>query len=78
MITPRQEEVLEAIEGLIDRHGYPPTIRELGAELGLRSTSSVARLLMRLKTAGVVDWNPTQVRTLRVVHGDPKHTGRAS
>ena len=39
--TPRQLEVLRAIHEAIVKNGWPPTIRELGEQLGIGSTNGV-------------------------------------
>lgn len=36
-----RKKILEMIIGYIEQHGYPPSIREIGAGVGLHSTSSV-------------------------------------
>ncbi|GKS15074.1 hypothetical protein YDYSY3_60740 [Paenibacillus chitinolyticus] len=66
-LTRRQTETLDAIQLFIDRHGYAPSTRELGAELGISSTSTIHGLLMQLKKKGRISWEPAQSRTLRVV-----------
>jgi repressor LexA len=38
----------------IDQHGYPPTIREIGAAVGLESPSSVAHQLKVLEERGYI------------------------
>ena len=40
-LTDRQQQVLEFIQTKITRDGYPPTIREIGDHLGIRSTNGV-------------------------------------
>jgi SOS-response transcriptional repressor LexA len=41
-LTARQAEVLDVIEAAIRQQGYPPTIREIGAKLGIRSPQGVS------------------------------------
>ncbi|MDN5853169.1 MAG: repressor LexA, partial [Actinomycetia bacterium] len=48
-ITPRQRRVLECIRESIETRGYPPSIREIGNEVGLTSSSSVAYQLRTLE-----------------------------
>ena len=40
-LTERQQRVVEAIQGWIAEHGFPPTIRELGRQLGIKSLRGV-------------------------------------
>lgn len=53
-LTPRQHEVLATITRLTDRRGYPPTIREIGAAMGLASPSTVHHHVRVLERAGLV------------------------
>ncbi len=50
--TGRQAEILAFIEGHVVRHGYPPTVREIGAGVGLASPSTVHRHLEKLEDGG--------------------------
>jgi len=38
-LTQRQNQVLQWIRAFIDEHGLPPTVREIGAHLGIKSSS---------------------------------------
>ena len=51
-LSPRQKEVLDFIEARIAEWGYPPTVREIGDHLGIRSTNGVADHLKALKRKG--------------------------
>src|SRR5438552_11551271 len=53
-LTARQRDILTAIRGWVERHGYPPTVREIGAAVGLGSPSSVAHHLKVLQRRGLV------------------------
>jgi SOS-response transcriptional repressor LexA len=63
--TPRQAEVLEALEVFINERGHPPTARELAHRLGT-SLGSVHRMLQVLRNNGLVSWEDGRARTLRV------------
>ena len=63
-LTRRQEQVLEFIRLSVKERGYPPSVREIGRALGLRSTSTVHAHLSRLRTAGYIDWDPDKPRTI--------------
>lgn len=63
----RADDALREIKAFIAEHGYPPTVRELAAALGVSSSASAFRLLTELQKAGKVDWNPRHGRTLRVL-----------
>ncbi|MGK5680985.1 transcriptional repressor LexA [Actinoplanes sp. URMC 104] len=53
-LSKRQRQVLSMIREWIDQHGYPPTIREIGAAVGLDSPSSVAHQLKVLEDRGFI------------------------
>ena len=69
-LTGRQRALLAALERLSAANGYPPSIRELGAEVGLSSTSSVHRHVRVLRARGLVISTPATHRSLRRTVGD--------
>jgi repressor LexA len=48
-LTDRQRRIMQVIEESVRRHGYPPTLREIGDAAGLASTSSVSHQLISLR-----------------------------
>lgn len=60
----RLSQTYEAIAGFIDQHGYPPTVRQLGDELGLSSSASVQERLDALEKAGMVERVPGSPRAI--------------
>jgi repressor LexA len=52
VLSDRQQHVLSVIRGWVEEHGYPPTVREIGAAVGLVSTSSVSHHLKSLERLG--------------------------
>ena len=63
-LTQRQQEVFNFIEEKIEEWGYPPTIREIGEHLGIRSTNGVADHLKALKRKGYLTQRGQKSRTL--------------
>jgi len=51
-LTPRQRSILTVIREWVDEHGYPPTMREIGAAVGLASPSTVAHHMTVLERNG--------------------------
>lgn len=51
-MSEKQKEILEIIKTFINENGYSPTVREICALSGLRSTSSVHQYIKRLKAKG--------------------------
>ncbi len=66
-LTTRQRRVLEVIRNSIDRRGYPPSLREIGDQVGLTSPSSVAHQLMMLERKGYLRRDPNRPRAIEVV-----------
>lgn len=64
--TPRQLDVLKAISLYHLDRGFPISIRELGAKLGIRSTNAVNEHLVRLLRMGLVKHEPNRARTLQL------------
>lgn len=65
-LSPRQEAVLRAVREWIAEHGEGPSVRELGARVGLSSTRSVAYQLGRLKALGLISRTGRRWRTCRL------------
>lgn len=63
-LTSRQAEVLEIIQQAIEEAGYPPTIRELGLRLGIRSTNGVNDHLKALERKGYLRRDESKSRSL--------------
>src|SRR5690242_7846435 len=53
-LSKRQRQIYAMIRDWIEQHGYPPTIREIGAAVGLDSPSSVAHQLGVLEERGLI------------------------
>jgi len=68
-LTKRQNEVLSGIRLIFAETGYPPTVRELGERLGLRSSCTVQRHLEALERKGFIRRNPTKARTIEITRG---------
>jgi repressor LexA len=66
MVTDRQRAILDYLRGFVDEHGYPPTVREIGEAVGLRSPSTVHAHLAQLERAGLLRRDPTKPRALEL------------
>ena len=67
MLTGRQQEIWNFLTQYVDEHGYPPTVREIGEEVGLASPSTVHAHRANLERAGMLRRDPTKPRALEVV-----------
>src|ERR1700726_2379457 len=67
MLTPRQRQIWEFLVEYVDGHGYPPTVREIGEQVGLASPSTVHAHLANLERAGLLKRDPTKPRALELL-----------
>jgi repressor LexA len=67
MLTARQQEIWNYLVEYVDRHGYPPTVREIGEQVGLASPSTVHAHLANLERAGLLKRDPTKPRALELL-----------
>ena len=65
-LTGRQQEIWHFLVEYVDRHGYPPTVREIGEAVGLASPSTVHAHLANLERAGLLRRDPTKPRALEL------------
>ena len=65
-LTGRQQEIWSFLVEYVDRHGYPPTVREIGEAVGLASPSTVHAHLANLERAGLLKRDPTKPRALEL------------
>ena len=67
MLTDRQQQIWNYLVEYVDHHGYPPTVREIGEEVGLASPSTVHAHLANLERAGLLRRDPTKPRALELI-----------
>ncbi|MCI6003270.1 MAG: transcriptional repressor LexA [Allisonella histaminiformans] len=65
-LTTREQAILDCIKNKIRENGFPPTVREICNEVGLRSTSTVHGYLARLEELGVIKRDPSSSRAIEV------------
>ena len=66
-LSAKQEEILDFVKQEILTKGYPPSVREIGEAVNLKSTSSVHAHLESLEKKGYIRKDPTKPRTIEVV-----------
>ncbi len=64
-----QQKILDFIKAEIEDKGYPPSVREICAAVGLRSTSTVHAHLNHLEEQGLIRRDSTKPRALEVLDG---------
>ena len=75
LLTWRRQELLRHIQTYTAEHGCGPTIRELCALSGFRSTSGVKYHLDRLREQRRIDWTDGKARTLHLTPRERKRGG---
>ena len=69
-LTTRQREILDLIRSTVAERGYPPSVREIGDVVGLRSPSTVHSHLSTLAAEGYIKRDPTKPRAIEVIDVD--------
>jgi len=78
VLTARQQEIWNYLVEYVDRHGYPPTVREIGEHVGLASPSTVHAHLANLERAGLLRRDPTKPRALELIGRERREPGTAA
>ena len=68
-LKDREKRVLEFITEQIKKNGYPPTVRDIGAALGIKSTSTVQKSMVILEEEGFIRKQAGKRRAFEVVAG---------
>ena len=66
-LTKRQKEIFDYIKRYVRKHGYPPTVREIGKALGLHSPSTVHAHLAKLEASGLLRRDPSKPRAIELM-----------
>lgn len=67
ILTEKQQEVLNYIKKQILTVGYPPSTREIGNAVGLKSTSSVHAIILKLEKEGYIKRDAKKPRAIEVI-----------
>lgn len=62
-----QQKILDYLKSEILAKGYPPSVREIGEAVGLKSTSTVHGHLERLEKKGIIRRDPTKPRAIEIL-----------
>lgn len=66
-LTDRQRKIMDAIQQCLEEHGFPPSFREIGEAVGLRSPSSVKHQLRALEMKGLIRISANKGRAIEVI-----------
>jgi repressor LexA len=67
LLSEKQSDILNFIKKQIREKGYPPTVREICAGVGLSSTSTVHGHLERMEKKGIIKRDKTKTRAIEIV-----------
>lgn len=67
VVTRRQKQVLDFVQTYLRRHGYAPSLEEIGRHLGMTSLATVHKHLTRLESRGVIRRRAHQSRSVEVL-----------
>ena len=68
-LNKREKAILKFIQKNVETKGYPPSVREIGKEVGLSSTATVHSYLAKLTEKGYIKKENQKGRTLRLLKG---------
>ncbi len=68
-LNKREKAILKFIEKQVAINGYPPSVREIGKAVGLKSTATVHTYLAGLATKGYISKENQKGRTLKLLKG---------
>jgi len=72
-LTEKQQQIYAIILSFTDEHGYPPSIREIGEAVGLKSPSTVHFHMKGLRAAGLISQAEGKTRAITVSGGCDMH-----
>lgn len=68
-LNQRENDILHFIKRRITEQGYPPSVREIGMAVGLKSSSTVHGYLNSLEKKGYIRRNPSTPRAIEITDG---------
>lgn len=71
-LTPRQQQILDFIVKSRKTAGYPPSVREIGQAVGLKSSSTVHAHLVQLEEKGYLRKDASKPRAIIPVGDEPR------
>ena len=71
-LTAKQQQIYDYILAFTGEHGYPPSVREIGAAVGLKSPSTVHFHMKGLEEAGVIVKAEGKTRAISLVNTEPE------
>ncbi len=75
-LTQKEKDVFKYISECVEKNGYAPSVRDICAAVGIKSTSSVHEYIRRLETKGYIHKSSGKSRALRIETAVPGDSGK--
>ena len=75
-LNKREKAILKFIEKEVLTNGYPPSVREIGKAVGLKSTATVHGYIAKLEEKGYIKKEQQKGRTLKLLKGGAANTNQ--
>lgn len=72
-LSPRVQQIYDFLLSYTDEHGYPPSVREIGCAVGLKSPSTVHMHLRTLEDYSLIKRTANKSRTIEFVQNEDGH-----
>lgn len=76
-LTPRQQEIYDYLSQHLEAHGYPPTLREICSEFGMKSTRAASDHLLALERKGYITRTRDRSRGIELRGPRPSASGQS-
>lgn len=76
-LTVRQQEIYDFLAQHLEEHGYPPTLREICSEFGMKSTRAASDHLLALERKGYITRARDRSRGIELMGPRPSSVGRS-
>ena len=70
-LSDREQKILDYMKEYVTKWGYPPTVRDIAAALGIRSTSTVHKSIASLEEKGFIKKQAGKRRAMDIVGSEP-------
>ncbi len=72
-LTDRQQEIFDAISGFVHAHGCAPSVKEIGAAVGISSTNGVVKQLDAMQRKGYLRRQKGRARSIHLIESEHAH-----
>ena len=71
-LSDREQKILDYMKEYLAKWGYPPTVRDIGSALGIKSTSTVHKAIASLEEKGCIKKQAGKRRALDIIGSEPR------